>query len=110
MRRRRQPRGYPRHNLPACAFWTVPDEIPMRFYGSRLWAWQRPRFTMSGWGDRPMDTGHDHDTGAVRGLLCTACNTEESNSDHPAFVAYRNGVNPAAIIGHVEQYRSAWTG
>ena len=43
---------------------------------------------------------HDHDTGLVRGLLCSGCNTSEGNKDRdsPELCAYRSHP-PTAQLG-----------
>ncbi|MGO4599989.1 endonuclease domain-containing protein [Terrabacter sp. 2RAF25] len=107
--RTRRPRGFPRQNKPACAFWSIPETIELGFHNSRLSAWQRGRCAICGERDR-LVKDHDHDTAKVRGLLCSGCNTFEPFSSHPAIEAYRQGCNPAALIGHDEVYYSSVTG
>lgn len=76
--------------------------------------WQRGRCGLCGVGsERTFDTlklDHDHETALIRGYLCGSCNRLEGHSDHPAYVAWREGIHPAAILGVEDIYYSSWGG
>lgn len=99
-------------DLPAFVFWLMPDEDPAYEewpLATPLHAWQRGRCAMCGWDDwdrDPLVKDHDHATGKVRGLLCRGCNISEGRNDAPAWEAWRDGLTPAAILGHDEDYIS----
>lgn len=103
---------YPRGSAPACATWatTVPEPLDEDDNRPALDRWQAGRCAICGTGSEQLVRDHDHETALVRGLLCTRCNTLEGSSWHPAMVTYRNGANPAAILGHREVYYNAFTG
>lgn len=88
---------------PACASWGVPDG------DVDLWEWQDNRCGICGYlYDLVLD--HDHDTGLLRGYLCRSCNRREGlGHDAPAFVAWREGVNSAALLGIREVYIDPFT-
>ncbi len=107
---------YPPNDVPAVAFWLMPDEDPQYEdwpSSTPLHAWQRGRCAMcqvGDWFDTRLVMDHDHDTGLIRGLLCRGCNGIEPHNDQPAFELWRSGFNPATILGIAEVYISPFTG
>ena len=103
---------YPPNDVPAFAFWLMPDEDPQYEdwpHSTPLRAWQRGRCAMcqpTDWFDRDLVEDHDHDTGLIRGLLCRGCNTSEPHNNSPAFVAWRAGFTPMVMLGIEEVYQS----
>jgi hypothetical protein len=71
--------------------------------------WQDGRCAICGYRALDLVTDHDHQTGLIRGELCTSCNTREGRQDRPVFVAYRDKP-PAVILGVEERYWSSFTG
>lgn len=85
---------------PECTRWEVDWYLVLR-------QWQRDRCGMCGVQERVagrLVMDHDHMTGLIRGWLCRSCNVTEGRSDHPRWEAWRNGQNPAAILGISEEY------
>jgi hypothetical protein len=107
---------YPPSGVPAFVFWLMPDEDPQYEdwpLSTLLRAWQRGRCAMcqvTDWFDNHLVMDHDHQTGKIRGLLCRGCNGSEAHSTTPAFKAWRDGLNPAAVLGIDELYHSSFTG
>lgn len=100
---------------PACMHWPLPpaiedaDQYDMK-------DWQAGRCAICDTVPRGISRkdnlvlDHDHASGLVRGYLCRGCNNlEGSGGPHPRFVYWRNGWNPATIMGVVEQY-VMWNG
>jgi hypothetical protein len=109
-------RRYPPNDVPAFAFWLMPDEDPQFEewpLSSLIHAWQRGRCAMcqvGDWFDNGLVMDHDHNTGLIRGLLCRGCNTSESRNFSPKFVAWRDGFNVASVLGIVEEYNYLFPG
>ena len=103
---------------PACHVWPVPDRLPVslsratRIVFMLNW-WQRGRCAICGH-TTYVELDHDHQTDAVRGLLCRPCNVREGFDkrgigDSPLlFAAYRQRP-PAVILGLRGRY-GWWTG
>ncbi|MER5608288.1 endonuclease domain-containing protein [Micromonospora tulbaghiae] len=99
---------------PACWRWPVPpitDRLTLPPPIEVLYQWQADRCALCGIypdvrGSRLL-LDHDHATGLVRGLLCTACNTMEGiiGSEGPVFANYRQRP-PAAILAMAVLYSS----
>lgn len=100
-----------RQGIPSCHVWQVPDgEVPPHLSATRaLRRWQAGSCAMCSASPRRMLVDHCHQTGLVRGLLCTSCNTAEGLGSSLAFVAYRERP-PAVMLGVKEQYGSPWDG
>jgi Recombination endonuclease VII len=95
---------------PACMNWPVPAaRIAKLPEAQRIQAWQKGRCAACGMKGGLVED-HSHETGLVRGLLCESCNRVEAGSDGPRFVAWRNGWNPATLLGVHDQYISPITG
>ena len=107
---------YPPNDVPAFAFWLMPDEDPQYEdwpHSTPLRAWQRGRCAMcqpTDWFNRDLVEDHDHETGLIRGLLCRGCNSSEPHNFSPAFVAWRAGFTPMVMLGIEEVYCSPVTG
>lgn len=100
-----------RQGIPSCHVWQVPaGEVPPHLSAiDALRRWQAGACAMcSATGSRLL-VDHCHQSGLVRGLLCTSCNTAEGLQSAPAFVAYRERP-PAVMLGVEEQYGSLWDG
>lgn len=90
--------------IPACMSWPLPltDDAADEFQMQR---WQAGRCAMCDKTGSPLVLDHDHDTGLIRGYLCRSCNTQEGFGRHlPRFIRWRNGWNPARLMGIEEQY------
>jgi hypothetical protein len=66
--------------------------------------WQQGRCAICGTtkiirGARVQSLDHDHDTGLVRGRLCSGCNVREGRTTHRVYALWRNGMNPCAMFG-----------
>ncbi len=107
---------YPPDDVPAFAFWLMPDDDPQYEHwphSTPLRAWQRGRCAMcqvTDWFDNQLVMDHDHDTGLIRGLLCRGCNASEQHNESAAFTAWRAGFTPASVLGFEELYLSPFTG
>lgn len=97
---------------PDCWSWSVPDvsHLPdpegltgeaLEQYEDAAWAiwisWHQNQCAMCGSGG-PHVTDHDHDTGLIRGRLCSGCNITEGKSYNAQIRKYRER-HPAAILG-----------
>lgn len=108
--------NYPPNDVPAFAFWLMPDEDPVYEvwpHSTPLRAWQRGRCAMcqvTDFFDNRLVEDHDHESGLVRGLLCRSCNTSEPHNYSVAFVAWRAGFTPMKMLGLTETYISSFTG
>lgn len=88
-----------RTRVEAWRSWPTPQK------GGDLWEWQDGRCAMCGVMASRIVRDHCHDTGLVRGLLCSGCNTAEGTSNYGGrWDAWRSGDNTAAAIGHYEIY------
>ncbi len=56
---------------------------------SALWDWQENRCAMCGFEDDKIVKDHCHESGLIRGLLCTGCNLEESRRNDIRWQIYR---------------------
>lgn len=95
--------------IPSCHVWQIPDgEVPSHLTATgALRKWQAGACAMCSAARGRLVVDHCHQTGKVRGLLCTSCNTAEGMHSAPAFVAYRERP-PAVMLGVEEQYGSPW--
>ncbi|MBT3077671.1 MULTISPECIES: endonuclease domain-containing protein [Streptomyces] len=100
-----------RQGVPSCHTWKVPPgEVPQHLSATQaLRRWQAGACAMCSARPERLLVDHCHQSGLVRGLLCTSCNTAEGLQDAPPFVAYRSRP-PAVLLGVEEQYGSAWDG
>lgn len=100
-----------RQGIPSCHVWQVPQgKMPSHLTATEaLRRWQAGACAMCSASRGRLLVDHCHRTGLVRGLLCTSCNTAEGMNSAPSFVAYRERP-PAAMLGVVERYGSAWDG
>lgn len=100
-----------RQGIPVCHAWTVPDgAVPPHLSAAQvLRRWQAGACAMCSASPQRLLVDHCHDSGLIRGLLCTSCNTAEGLGDAPAFTAYRERP-PAVMLGIEEQYGSPWDG
>lgn len=95
---------------PACMTWPMPAaRIAKMPQERRIYAWQKGRCAACGL-HTDLFIDHSHETGLVRGLLCRGCNHTESHNDGRRWVAWRNGWNPATLLGVHDQYISPITG
>lgn len=82
--------------------WPLPDgDVDM-------YAWQAGRCAICGiendrFHSRTMARDHCHETGLVRGYLCSPCNTGEASDD---WDEWRNGDHVAQALGHFEVYQN----
>jgi len=91
---------------PACWAWPPPpplDEFSHLAEDDWRWplvmaAWQKDRCAICGIRKTKLVWDHDHETGLIRGCLCSACNTSEGGSGVSLYVKYRER-NPASIWG-----------
>ncbi|MFI2736620.1 endonuclease domain-containing protein [Streptomyces sp. NPDC018711] len=76
-----------------------------------LMTWQDGRCAVCGQNGRRLVLDHDHETGLVRGWLCSSCNTREGAAVGPGsvFALYRQRP-PTAILGLTIRYRDPLTG
>lgn len=100
-----------RQGIPSCHVWRVPKgAVPAHLSAAQaLRRWQAEACAMCSALPRRLLVDHCHDSGLIRGLLCTSCNTAEGMQSAPAFVAYRERP-PAAMLGIEEQYGSICDG
>lgn len=68
--------------------------------------WQDSRCAMCGHREK-LVRDHDHETGLIRGLLCSRCNTSEGIGN-PEMDRWCAGENVAALLGIHEVYWSPW--
>jgi hypothetical protein len=97
--------------IPSCHAWQVPiGDIPAHLDATAaLRRWQDGACAMCSARPERLLVDHCHQSGLIRGLLCTSCNTAEGLQDAPAFIAYRERP-PALMLGIEEQYGAAWDG
>jgi hypothetical protein len=92
---------------PSC--WSWPWPVPDGPDWERLLAWHYGRCAICGAADNLVED-HDHQTGLVRGYLCTGCNTREGiYGGAGLYVKYRQRP-PAAILGVSIRYVHPITG
>lgn len=90
---------------PICWSWPVTEE-DRRGEGRRgIARWQAGRCGICGVRDSGMVWDHDHETGWLRGKLCSSCNGLEAASASRLFDRYRRR-NPATILGAWERYHA----
>ena len=101
-------------DTPAFMNWPLPSELgtPDPYYGeTEAHLWQVGRCGICGVHQekcsRRHALDHDHDTGLVRGLLCTGCNLQEGWSPNILFRRWKSGMNPCAIFGWHYYHRGA---
>jgi hypothetical protein len=106
--------GRPDPATPACHAWPVPDalldaagRVECASQAARLLAdWQESRCAICGLvPDGRLVRDHDHETGRLRGLLCSSDNTREALGGG-VFVLYR-ARPPAAILGLNVRYQQS---
>jgi hypothetical protein len=100
-----------RRGIPACHAWAVPEaDVPPHLSAVQaLRRWQDGSCALCTASGGRLLVDHCHQSGLIRGLLCTSCNTTECLQDAPAFVAYRERP-PAVMLGVEEQYGYPWDG
>lgn len=100
-----------RQGVPSCHVWQVPSgEIPPHLDATgALRRWQAGACAMCSASRGRLLVDHCHQTGQIRGLLCSSCNTAEGLGSSPSFAAYRLRP-PTVMLGMAEQYGSAWDG
>lgn len=98
-------RGTGHKGEPAWKSWALPAEGEV----VDMWDWQDGHCAMCGFDrhSRRMAADHCHDTGFVRGYLCSGCNTDEGTSSDPIWDGWRNGDNPAHAFKYFEVYRNS---
>lgn len=75
--------------------------------GMDMWEWQAGRCAWCGCDKFSLVRDHCHDTGLIRGLLCSGCNVHESTQWHAGvWDAWRSGENPAMVTKTFEVYVS----
>jgi len=90
---------------PRCIDWpTPPTTFREWVWGDPMRIWQERRCAFCGFTDR-LCRDHDHATGLIRGYLCIGCNSAEGFAPytHKAWQMYREGCNPANILG-IEEF------
>ncbi|WP_407077539.1 endonuclease domain-containing protein [Streptomyces sp. SCSIO 30461] len=104
-------RGVGPQGIPSSHVWTAPSgHVPPHLSAiAALRLWQAGACAMCSASQGRLLVDHCHETGLVRGLLCTSCNTAGAHSGAPVFTAYRERP-PAAILQVTEQYGSPWDG
>ena len=100
-----------RQGVPSCHVWQVPagDIPPHLDVTGALRRWQDGACAMCSASRGRLLVDHCHQTGQIRGLLCSSCNTAEGLSSSPSFAAYRQRP-PAVMLSIAEEYGSAWDG
>lgn len=94
--------------MPACANWPTPNDNHREWVwdDDPMYSWQDRRCGFCGWRclNERLVRDHDHQTGLIRGYLCAGCNVHEAFSYSAAWQMWRDGCNPASILGIEEIY------
>jgi len=98
--------------IPAFMSWPIPRDMgtPDLSHGqTEAHVWQAGRCGICGGPQsgraRQLVPDHDHETGLLRGMLCTGCNLQEGWQPNILFHRWRSGMNPCAVFGWRYLYR-----
>ena len=72
-----------------------------------LWDWQEYRCAMCGFEDAKIVKDHCHESGLIRGLLCTGCNLAEARSNQLPWRIYRKF--PPTMFVNVKVFYNDWS-
>lgn len=98
-----------RRGEPACHAWQVPEGSPPPHLDAVgiLRKWQAGACAICAATQSRLLVDHCHESGLIRGLLCTGCNTAEALAGAEVYETYRRRP-PAAMLGIEADYGDPW--